>query len=116
MSLSRELALHALVIEDDALIAQLIELILIDAGFITVEVVATAADAIASATIRAPDFITSDVQLHKSNGIDAVQAISEQCAAPVVFITGCPQEVHDRMPDVPVLTKPFQVSDLIVLL
>lgn len=109
-------ALHALVIEDDALIAMAIEDVLRDHGFATVEIVANADHAIASVADSVPDFVTCDVQLFESNGIDAVQAIWCTCSVPVVFITGSAKDVSDRLPGVSVLTKPFRASDLIALI
>ena len=103
-------------IEDDALIAMVIEDLLREHGFATVEIVDTATDAISAVAERPPDFITSDVGLFQSNGIDAVQAIWSTCSVRVVFITGSAQQVRDRLPEVPVLTKPFRASDLIALI
>ena len=103
-------------IEHDALIAIMIEDLLREYGFATVKIVPTATDAISAVDDRPSDFITSDVELFQSNGIDAVQAIWSTCSVQVVFITGSAQQVRDRLPDVPVLTKPFRASDLIALI
>ena len=104
--------MHALIIEDDAMIALMIEGVLCDAGFDTFACAHTADSAIAAAAHEKPDFITSDVQLVAGNGIDAVVAILAACPTPVVFVTSVAREVTDRMPDANVLPKPFAARQL----
>ena len=108
--------MHALIIEDEAFIAMMIELTLLENGFDSVDLAATAQEAFDLASGQAPDLITTDVELRDSNGIDAVELIRKFCAPQVVFITGTAQEVHDRMPGETVLVKPFKTSDLCALL
>jgi DNA-binding response OmpR family regulator len=105
-------AMHALVIEDDANVAFYIECIFRDAGFRTVEIAVTAAQAVRSAQLNRPAFITADVNLIGSNGIDAVDEIRSFCPAPFVFITSAYHEVRDRMPGACLLMKPFQAHEL----
>jgi DNA-binding response OmpR family regulator len=104
--------MHALIIEDDAMIALMIEGVLCDAGFDTFACAQTADAAVASAAHEKPDLITSDVQLIAGNGIDAVAAILAACSTPVVFVTSVAREVTDRMPDASVLPKPFAARQL----
>jgi CheY-like chemotaxis protein len=64
--------MHALIIEDEPLIAMLIEDILRTCGYSSFAFAATVDDAVAAATSRCPDLITSDVELKPGNGIDAI--------------------------------------------
>ena len=105
--------MHALVIEDDAAVAMFIESLLLDAGFGTIAIAVTAEDAVSSARLALPAFITADVELIGSNGIDAVQEIGGFCAAPAIFVTSAVQQVRDRMPGAPILMKPFRAEDLL---
>jgi DNA-binding response OmpR family regulator len=105
--------MHALIIEDEALVAQLIEDILLDQGFQTIDFAVCADDAVAAVRSRKPTLITSDVQLIESNGIDAIELILSFHVPRVIFVTSSPQEVRYRMPHMPVVTKPFAARDLI---
>jgi len=104
--------MHALIIEDEALIAMVIEDALRDSGFTSVEVVASAQAAIEAAAHRCPDLITSDVQLRPGCGINAVLSICDGSAIPVIFITGNAEDVTRRLPGHVVLAKPFCTSAL----
>ncbi len=67
--------MHALIIEDDDLIAMTIEAVLRDCGFTSFTVAVSLDEAVAAATGRCPDLITADVELKPGSGIDAVQTI-----------------------------------------
>jgi len=67
--------MHALIIEDEPLIALLIEDHLRAAGYLSVDFAVTEAEAVAAAGRRCPDLITSDVRLATGCGIAAVEAI-----------------------------------------
>ena len=105
--------MHALIIEDEALIAMAIEEALRACGFVSIDVVASAADAVSAAANRCPDLITADVELRPGSGIDAVQSICSEQPIPVLFITGRPGEVRDRMPGHALVEKPFTANHII---
>ncbi|MCF2513974.1 response regulator [Sphingomonas sp. G124] len=104
--------MHALIIEDDDLIAMSIEEVLSDCGFTTFDVAASLDEAVAAATARCPDLITADVELNASSGIDAVQTICSSSVIPVIFITGRADTARSRMPQHIILSKPFQVNEV----
>jgi DNA-binding response OmpR family regulator len=104
--------MHALIIEDDGLIAMTIEEVLRDCGFTSFDVAGSLDKAVSAATMRCPQLITADVELQPGCGIDAVQTICSSTLIPVIFITGRSDRVRARMPDHPVLSKPFNVSDV----
>ena len=97
--------MHALIIEDEPLIAATIEAELKDLGYTSFDVAATQSDAIAAAERQQPDFVTVDDTLTDGRGTEAVMKICTRQATPVVIITGRPFEV--ALPDVVTLGKPF---------
>ena len=104
--------MHALVIEDEYLIAQLIEDRLRELGFTTFSFAMDEEEAVTAARERCPDLITSDVALLSGCGIDAVQRICDQKPIPVLYITGSAMSVRDRCPWAVIIQKPFGMADL----
>lgn len=105
--------MHALIIEDESLIALAIEDVLIQCGFTSFDLAVSAHSAIVSAALRRPDMITSDVQLKPGCGITTVQLICQGPAIPTIFITGNAADVTRRLPNYRVLNKPFSERALI---
>jgi CheY-like chemotaxis protein len=105
--------MHALVIEDDAVTAMMIEDELRDLGFTSVDLAATEEEAISAVAGHCPDLVTSDGSLLMGSGIGAVRAIRAAVAVPVIFITADPERMRHRMPAAPILEKPFTVAQFI---
>lgn len=106
--------MHALIIEDEALIALAIESALRDCGFTSFDFAVSAEEAVRAAALRCPDLITADVELRPGCGIGAVHSICSESPIPVLFITGSPQEVRTRMPRHGLIEKPFSPDGLTV--
>jgi len=104
--------MHALIIEDEFLIAQMIADRLRDLGFTTFAFAMDEQEAVAEAEQRCPDLITADVELAGECGIDAVQRICDQRPIAVLYITGSEQQVRERCPQAVVIQKPFGIADL----
>lgn len=104
--------MHALVIEDDSLIAMFIEDELRALGFTSVDTAASEADALAAARRRTPDLITSDGRLEQGSGVAAVQSIRATGAVPVIFCTGDPEQARRSLPETIILEKPFSAAQL----
>ena len=102
--------MHALIIEDESLIAMAIEDALRGCGFTSFDVAVSAEAAVAAAARKCPDLITADVQLRPGCGITAVQSICAGRPIPVLFITGSPAAVRIRMPGHPLVEKPFSAE------
>lgn len=102
--------MHALVIEDDAITAMLIEDELRDFGFTSVDVASTEEEAIQSVAKRCPDLVTSDGSLLSGSGASAVKKIRSLCSTPVIFVTGDPERARRCIPGVPVIEKPFSLT------
>ena len=104
--------MHALIIEDEALIAITIEDALRDCGFTSFDVAISAEEAIAAAARTCPDLITADVELRPGCGITAVRSICSNQPIPVLFITGRSGDVRIRMPGYGFVEKPFSTAHI----
>lgn len=113
------LARTVLIVEDEAMIAWLIETLLEEMGFSSVRVTGTAEQAIAAARDDAPALIVSDINLGPGqvDGVSAAATLRAAAPVPVVFVTGyAGPEIRARIRrDVPgalVLRKPVQSEEL----
>lgn len=104
--------MHALIIEDDALLALAVEDALISLGYATVDTAASMPQAIRSAEEQCPDLIVADHHIVDGTGTEAVQAICSQKAIAVVFVTGSALEVRERLPGALIVAKPFARDEL----
>lgn len=102
--------MHALIIEDESLIAVAIEDALRDCGFTSFDFAVSAEEAVIAAARKCPDLITADVELRPGFGITAVQSICSERLIPALFITGAPGEVRIRMPGHSLVEKPFSAE------
>lgn len=105
--------MHALIIEDESIIALAIEDALRNCGFTSFDAAVSAEEAVAAATRKCPDLITADVELRPGCGISAVQSICSKLPIPVLFITGSPGEVRIRMPEHAIIEKPFSSDHIL---
>lgn len=113
LSLPMEGRVHALIIEDEMMIAAAIEFVLRDCGFDSFDVASTTYEAIRSSARRCPDLITADITLSEGDGIEAIRIICRKPAIPVILITGhAAAEVRQQVADYPVLSKPFSEQTL----
>ena len=99
--------MHALIIEDQFLVAALIEEMLRGLGYTSFDVADGEPDAIRAAGERRPDLVTADQQLAQGSGVGAVRAICADGAVPVVFISEYGGEVRALAPDAVLIGKPF---------
>jgi DNA-binding response OmpR family regulator len=102
--------MHALIIEDESLIAMSIEDALRACGFASFDFAVSTDEAVAAAARKCPDLITADVELRPGCGITTVQSICSEQRIPVIFITGSPGEVRIRMPGHLLVEKPFSAA------
>jgi DNA-binding response OmpR family regulator len=105
--------MHALIIEDEPLIAMAIEDALRDCGFTSFDFAVSPGEAAEAAARRCPDMITADVDLKPGCGITAVQSICTGRSIPVLFITGSPGQLRMRMPGQALVEKPFNARQII---
>lgn len=107
-----ETFVHALIIEDEVLLALAVETALADLGYATFAIAATKPQAIEAAEKQCPDLIIADHRIIDGTGTEAVQAICSERAIPVVFVTGSAGEVREQLPDALIIPKPFSIPDL----
>lgn len=106
---------HVLIIEDNPLLASIVEAMLAEEGATSFAVAASETEAIAAARGQRPDLIASDIQLGHGGGTgtDAVRAIQAELGEmPVIFMTGAPEECGACPPPGTVLPKPFSGAQL----
>lgn len=88
---------HALIIEDEILIALEVESLLAEMGFQTFDWADSPGRALACAKDRKPDLITADIRIVGGTGIEAVKAIhAEVGPVPVVYVTGNVDMLRDQ--------------------
>ena len=93
-----ECAMYALIIEDEPLVAMVIEQELRSLGFNNFVVADNEADAIAAAEQHCPDLITVDDWLVESPGLDAIRSICADRRIPTVYITADPRATERALP------------------
>ncbi len=113
------LATPVLVVEDEAMIAWMMENLLEDMGFTAISIAATGEEAIEQAARLSPGLVISDINLGQNgmDGVDAAVAIRKDADLSIVFITGyASAEARDRiardLPGAHLLRKPVDVEDL----
>lgn len=103
---------HALIIEDELLLAFSVQEALGQLGYSTFAIATSMAQAIEAAERQCPDLIVADHRITDGTGTEAVQRICSDRAIPVVFVTSSEPEVLARLPEALVVPKPFTVSHL----
>ena len=97
---------HALVIEDEMLIALELESLLHEFGFESVDIADNPGDALRLAITHRPDLITADLRILGGTGVEAVDAITERLGPiPHVYVTGNADMLRGRT--APVVDKPL---------
>lgn len=106
--------MHALIIEDELLIAAELELILKQIGFLTVAIATTEEDAVRSALRTRPNLIVSDVILEAGTGLNAIARIEQKIDTTVIYVTATPNIAGfgSRM----VVRKPIDETQLKVMI
>jgi len=113
------LATPVLIVEDEAMIAWMMESLLEDMGFTAIAIAATGEEAIEQAARVAPGLVISDINLGQNgmDWVDAAVAIRKDADPSIVFITGyASAEARDRiardLPGAQLLRKPVDVEEL----
>ncbi|WP_375381026.1 response regulator [uncultured Sphingomonas sp.] len=104
---------HVLIIEDEPLVAMLIEDVLLSSGATSATIATTQAEAITAADVQLPAFISSDVMLTEGTGPAAVDAIRlVHGDIPTLFITATPSACRPWIPPDQVVVKPFSTTHI----
>jgi two-component system, response regulator PdtaR len=105
-------ALHTLIVEDDALIGELLAETLEGLGHTVCAVETNVAKAVSAASHWRPDLMIVDVGLGEASGLTAVREILRSRFTPHVFVTSNAVRGMPLDPDTILIQKPFRVSDL----
>jgi DNA-binding NarL/FixJ family response regulator len=109
---------HALIVDDEFLIAFDLESSMRELGFDVCTVASNERDAIELVKSNAPDVVVMDVYLGGTRaGIETARWLREVCGVPVVFVTAHSdadtlERIHTVMPSAPVLSKPVYQETL----
>ncbi len=105
-----------LVVEDDALIAMVLEDLLADAGMTLAGSAQSVDEAIAHLGKIQPDIAILDANLDGRNS-ESVADLLQQRGVPFIFATGyTTSEMQQRFPGVPILQKPYRQDELFVVM
>jgi CheY-like chemotaxis protein len=105
-------ALRILVVDDDAMIGELLGEMLKEMGHSVCAVAATETDAVTAAARHHPDLMIVDVRLGQGSGITAMDEILSSGFVQHFFMSGNVAKFKVLRPDGAVLEKPFQEVDL----
>ena len=98
---------HALIIEDEMLIALEVESLLHDFGFTTCDIADSPQDAVRCALAHRPDLVTADVRIIGGTGVEAMVAITRELGPiPHLYVTGNPDMLAGQTA-APVVDKPL---------
>jgi DNA-binding NarL/FixJ family response regulator len=105
---------HALIVEDEVMIALGLQADLEALGFEVSGLAANAREAMSLAMNDKPDLVVMDIYLNGArDGIEAARSIRETFGTKIVFVTaytdddGIIERIHKQVPDAPVLPKPL---------
>lgn len=104
--------LRILLVEDDAVVSELLGEMLVGMGHDICAVAATEDAAIRAAALTRPDLLIVDANLGRGSGIDAVNTITRARPVSHLFTSGDAAVVRRRMPDSVVVQKPFDEAAL----
>ncbi|HEY1407050.1 MAG TPA: response regulator [Spirochaetota bacterium] len=106
-----------LIVEDEALIAMILRMSLLEAGYTVCDILSTGESAVEYVQTNRPDLILFDNRLSgKMTGIEAAVIIRRQYDIPVIFVTGYQFEEFTEeakgVNPIACLSKPLQFSIL----
>ena len=104
--------LRALVVENDAMIGELLAETLDQLGHTVCAIERDVADAVAAASHWRPDLMIVDVGVGEASGIAAVGEILQSGFVPHVFVTGDSLRGMRLLAGAVLIQKPYGVSDL----
>ncbi len=113
------LATRILIIEDEVMIAWMVESLLLDMGFSDILIASDADQAASVAASSPPGLIVSDINLGRGpDGIEAAISINRAGQAPVIFVTAyadaaARQRITAAFPQAQLLRKPVERQALV---
>ena len=104
--------MHALVIEDEPVIALAVQTDLKELGIAEITIAGSVSEAIRCAEKRSPDLLIADYRLLDGTGVQAVRTIDAPGRIPTVYACALSVEVLREVPDAIIVTKPFSFDEL----
>jgi CheY-like chemotaxis protein len=102
--------LHALILEDEMIVALEIQALLGDLGYASCDFADDAAAAVRSACTRRPDLVTVDLRIVGGSGLEAIgHMIAAVGPVPYLFVTANADFVRG-LTEAPVVDKPISAS------
>jgi CheY-like chemotaxis protein len=104
-----------MIVEDEAIIALDLKMIVEEIGHRVSHVARTEKEAVASGLEHMPELVLADVHLADgSSGIDAVRTLLQSADVPVIFVTAYPERLltGDRPEPAFIVTKPFSPATI----
>jgi CheY-like chemotaxis protein len=105
-------ALRTLVVEDDAILGELLAKTVEGLGHAVCALETNVAKAVVAASHWRPDLMIVDAGLGEASGLLAVKEILRSRFVPHVFVTGNALRGMPSGPDTVLIQKPFRVTDL----
>ena len=103
---------HALIVEDELIVALDLQDMLTEHGYGSFAFAAASSQALEQCRLHPPDLITMDIGLIYGNGRETARLLGEICAeTPILYITGDASALQDQ-PNALVLEKPVSRRDL----
>lgn len=106
-------ALNILVVEDNAIVGELLADLMAELGHRVCAVEATEDGAVAAAAHHKPDLVIVDVQLGRGSGITAIETIVRTGHVAHLFVSGNVAEVLALRPNAVTLQKPYSEAALL---
>ena len=106
-------SVNVLVVEDDAMIAELLAEVVVELGHVVCAIEATEAGAVAAAARYKPDLMIVDVHLGRGSGLAAMETISRTGPVAHLFVSGNIAKVLAVRPSAVVLQKPYAEAALV---
>ena len=104
-----------MIVEDEAIIALDLKMIVEEVGHRVTHVARTGSEAVHAGLSAMPDLVLADVQLADgSSGIDAVRELLRAARVPVIFVTAYPERLltGERPEPAFIVTKPFAAATI----
>jgi two-component system, response regulator PdtaR len=105
--------LNVLVVEDDAILADLLAELLAELGHSVCAIEATQDGAVAAAARHKPDLMIVDAQLRQGGGLAAVETILRDGPLAHILVSGDIAKVLAVRPDAVALQKPYTEASLV---
>jgi CheY-like chemotaxis protein len=106
--------LRVMLVEDDALIAELLAEMIVGFGHEVCAIEAGERDAVAAAAREKPDIMIIDAKLREGSGVGAIETILAFGPMPHILVSGDVTRVRILRPHATVLQKPYFEVDLIL--